>query len=232
MLSRKRIKLLLLLFIIFVLSSACSHSEQGQQMVFAPPPAPASGPPDRCPPQPEETQEAIKRIYGQTVTIESWRNQYFIAGDLNGDGSPDLAVVVRPAAGHLEELNHELANWIRGDPQKVTLPDPRVRVHHLPGMAPEPIVISQNDVLLAIIHGYGPRGWRDPQARQSYLLKNTVGGSMSLQTTDEALKLAASGARSLRLQGDVVWQTLANEKGLLYFTGAKYAWHRLSPSRS
>jgi hypothetical protein len=159
------------------------------------------------------------------VIIESSRAQHFIRGDLNGDGSPDLAVVVRPAPGQLAELNHELANWIRCDPNKVKPPAPqkhgRIRLNIV-----EPSVIEPHDLLLAVIHGYGPHGWRNQQARQSYLLKNAAGGEMKLLKPDEAMKIAGDGNRLPRPRGDVVRLTLANEQGLLYYTGAKYAWHR------
>lgn len=194
-------------------------------MSFSPPPASASGPPDIRPPQPAEVQETVKRVYDQAVIIESNRSQYFIAGDLNGDNSPDLAVVVRPAPGQLATINHELANWIRCEPQKVKPSVPQKHGRILLQMAP-PIVIEQSDLLLAVIHGYGPQGWRNPQARQSYLLKNAAGDGMKLLKLDEALKLGSGGNRLPRLQGDVIRQTLANEQGLLYYTGAKYAWHR------
>lgn len=186
---------------------------------------PASGPPDLRPPQPAEAQEAIRRVYSQSVIVESSRAQHFIAGDLNGDGSPDLAVVVRPAPGQLAELNHELANWIRCDPQKVKPPAPRRHGRILLQII-EPTIIEQYDQLLAVIHGYGPQGWRNEQARQSYLLKNAAGAEMKALKPEEAMKIAGGANRLPRLQGDVVRQTLANEQGLLYYTGAKYAWHR------
>src|SRR5262245_50518228 len=139
----------LLVTVLYATSSACSHNSQ-QQQAFAPPPIPADATPDFRPPQLSEVQEAIKRVYGQAVTIESSRNQYFIAGDLNGDSTPDLAVIVRPTDGKLVEINHELANWIRGEPQMVKLPDPKILAHGraLPPTA-GPVVIEQHDVLLA-----------------------------------------------------------------------------------
>ncbi len=231
--NRKISKFLLLLFIIcitIIWPSACSRSKQ--QQAFVPPPAPANEAPDLRPPQPAEVQEVIKRIYGQVVTIESGRDQYFMTGDLNGDGAPDLAVVVRPAADKLAEINHELANWIRGNPRKVEPPDPKVHVRRLPSSSAEPVIIEQNDILFAVIHGHGPKGWRSSQARQSYLLKDAAGTGLKLQSLDEAIKMTRSSSRPPLLHGDVVRQTLDNEQGLLYYTGANYAWHRLSLARS
>lgn len=214
-----------LLAFVCVLLSACSRSGQPQPQAFAPPP-PEEGAPDLRPPQPVEVEETIKRVYGQTVTVEAGRAEYFLAGDFNGDGASDLAVVVRPAAGKLAELNHELANWIRGDPLRVELPDPRVHVRHL-SPTTEPIIIGPDELLLAIVHGYGPRGWRHAQARQSYLLRHAVGTGLELRTLSEAVKLAKGASLPLQLRGDVIKQTFESEPGLLFYTGAKYAWRRL-----
>jgi hypothetical protein len=225
------------LFIV-VISAAllgCSRREQTQrpQLLMEQQPkiaatlsTPPSGPPELRPPQPTEAQEVIKRIYGQTVFVESSLPQYFVAGDLNGDGSPDLAVAVRPTPGHLAELNHELANWIRCDPQKVNPPVPQRHGRILPQMV-EPTVIEQHDLLLAIVHGNGPQGWRSPHARQTYLLKNAVGSGIKLTPFDEAVKMVVKYKNPLQLRGDVVSETLDNHQGLIYYTGAKYAWLRL-----
>jgi hypothetical protein len=189
-------------------------------------PTPVPGPPELRPPEPTEAQEAIKRVYGETVFVESSRPKYFIAGDFNGDNSIDLGVVVRPARGQVAKLNSEVANWIRCDPQKVKPPVPqqhgRLRLQMV-----EPTVIEEHDLLLAVIHGYGPQGWRNPQARQSYLLKNAVGDGVKLTPFNEAIKIVGKYKDSPRLRGDVVSQTMYNKQGVLYYTGAKYAWLRL-----
>lgn len=197
--------------------------EQPPKMVTLPP-TPAEGPPEIRPPQPSEAQEAIRRVYGQTVFVESSRPQYFIAGDFNGDNSIDLGVVVRPEHGQLARLNSELANWIRGEPQKVKPPVPSRHGRILLQMV-DPTVIEERDVLLAVIHGYGPQGWRHPQARQSYLLKNAAGSEVKLLPYKEAVKLARKFKNLPLLRGDVISQTMANGQGLLYYTGAKYGWH-------
>ncbi|MEP7341104.1 MAG: hypothetical protein ABI977_25465 [Acidobacteriota bacterium] len=219
---------LLLIATLCAALSGCHRPGQQQLDALAPPPIPPGAQPDLRPPEPAEVREAINRIYGQVVTIESECDQYFIAGDLNGDGAPDLAVVVKPAADKLAEINHELANWIRCNPRKVEMPGPNVHLRRLSATV-EPVVIAQNDILLAVIHGYGPAGWRHSQARQSYLLKDAVGSGLKLQTLNEAIKMAKS-SRPAQLLGDVVRQTLANEQGMLFYTGAHYAWHRIEPS--
>lgn len=194
--------------------------------MLALPPTPAPGPPELRPPQSTEALETIKRVYGDTVFVESSRPKYFIAGDFNGDGSIDLGVVVRPMRGQVASLNHELANWIRCDPQKIKPPVPQAHGRMLLQVV-EPTVIDENDILLAVVHGYGPQGWRNPQARQSYLLKNAVGDGIKLTPFNEAIKIVRKYKDPPRLRGDVVSQTLDSKQGLLYYTGAKYAWLRL-----
>ena len=225
----------LLVAIICASIPACSRSKQQEQpqlqfekqpQISALAPTPAPGPPELRPPQPTEAQETIKRVYGDTVFVESSRPKYFIAGDFNGDNSIDLGVVVRPARGQVAKLNSEVANWIRCDPQKIKPPVPqphgRIRLQMV-----EPTVIDESDILLAVVHGYGPQGWRNPQARQSYLLKNAVGEGIKLTPFNEAIKIVGKYKDPPRLRGDVVSQNMDHKQGLLYYTGAKYAWHWL-----
>lgn len=228
----------LLVFCAAISASSCSkRSQQSQPRIEQQPqalalaPTPAEGPPETRPPQPAEAQEAIKRIYGQTVFVESSRPQYFIAGDFNGDGYIDLGVVVRPTPGQVAKLNSEVANWIRCDPQKVKPPAPQKHGRILLQIE-EPTVIEERDVLLAVVHGYGSKGWRNPDARQSYLLKNVVGDEIKLTPFKEAVKIVGKYKNPPRMRGDAVSETLDNKRGLLYYTGAKYAWHRLGTTGS
>jgi hypothetical protein len=237
--SRITIPSFFLSIIIFCAAiSACSRSKPQQPQpvveqlpkIVALPPTPEEAPPELRPPQPAEAQEAIKRVYGQTVFVESSRPQYFVAGDFNGDGSMDIGVVVRPTPGQIARLNSELANWIRCAPQKVKPPVPQKHGSALLLMEETPIVIDEHDTLLAVVHGYGPQGWRNPQARQSYLLKNVVGDEIKLTPYKEAVKIVGKYKNPPRLKGDVVSETLDNKQGLLYYTGAKYAWRQLGTS--
>jgi hypothetical protein len=173
-------------------------------------------------PKPAEIQGAIKRIYKDAVTIDA--NQ-FIVGDFNGDSSQDVAVVVKPAMGKLEVINSEVANWILEDPQKIPLPDPTKRVQQLPP-APPPVRVEMSDTLIAILHGYGQDGWRAPEAIQTYLLKNAVGKNMLQQEAKALINNVKLAKKLPRLRGDVIQETLDGKPGFLYYTGAKYVWHR------
>ena len=175
------------------------------------------------PPSASDVRNAITRMYKNAVIVDASR---FMAGDFNGDGDQDVAVVVMPAEGMIAELNSEVANWILGEPKNVVLPDPNKRTQIL-GHS-QPTRVEQSDTLLAVLHGYGAAGWRDPRARQTYLLRNAVGTNMKTQQLTNGLQMV-NGKKSVpKLRGDVISEAIAGEQGLLYYTGAKYAWYRTS----
>src|SRR5262249_18702888 len=127
---------------------------------------------------------------------------------------------VRPAEGMLSEINSEVANWILETPQKVTSSASARRL-------PSPVYVGKGDVLLAVIHGYGPEGWRNKSARQTYLLKSAVGSNMKSQTVKDLLASIKDNNKPALQGGDVLSQTLGAEQGFLFWTGSKYAWYRL-----
>lgn len=174
--------------------------EQSQQMAKLPPP------------QMNEAQEAVKRVFKEMVVIDNSHKPAFVAADFNGDLSEDLAVVVTPAADKIPELNEEFAPWILRDPLGTTESrSPRLR-------------IGDKEQLLAVIHGYGPSGWRDPQATQTFLLKNVVGTDMGVQELKE-FTAANQGKILPRLRGAVVGEVLDGKSGYLYYAGATYSWY-------
>ncbi|HEX8719608.1 MAG TPA: hypothetical protein VF736_03110 [Pyrinomonadaceae bacterium] len=185
----------------------------------SPAPAPAR------PPAPAEVRAALARTYRGAVAFDE-REPRAAVGDFDGDGSEDLIVAARPAEGRAAELNEELANWIVYDPLTVRPPDPRdfdphQGVQKLPAHTVRPRV-EQSDELLVVVHGYGAAGWRDPQAQQTYLLKNVSGTGLRAQHPTEAR--AAAARRPPRLRGYVLRERLGGGEGFLYWTGAGYGW--------
>lgn len=162
-------------------------------------------------PAPTETElrAAIQRTYADAVTVDTSRSTPFVTGDFNGDNSEDVAIVVKPRSDKLSDLNSEYVNWILEDP------------HHVQQLSRN---VKANAVLLAVIHGNGGEGWRDESAKQTYLLKNAVGTELA---TESLRQLKTSGeTRSLpQLRGDVIREKLNGSGGIIYWTGAKYAWH-------
>ena len=184
-------------------------------------------PPSRSKPIPATTGEvvqALRRVYGKAVSGGAGSNCLCVTGDFNADGSEDLAVVVQPIRGNVAELNSAVANWILEDPLLVQLPDPAKRVQPFPPK-PKPVKVAPGDLLLAVIHGYGPAGWRDPQAQQSYLLRNAAGHAMHCAASLTFRKTPAL-KQKLFLAGDVIVETLAQEQGFLFWTGSEYAWQK------
>lgn len=174
----------------------------------SPTPAPQSS---LSPPTLPEVQEAVKRIFKESVAIDSEHRSKFTVGDFNGDFSQDLAVVIKPVPDKLPELNEEAPPWILRDPFVV----------RRPGMLP--LRVTGDESLLAVIHGYGAEGWRDPQATQTFLLKNAVGpGVESYSKT--AVVNQNRGRKMPQLRGDLIAEVLKGTAGYLYYDDAGYSW--------
>jgi hypothetical protein len=197
------------------LVSGCAKSEK--QIVEAPPayqPSPAAPTTQlpKLPAQLTEVQGAVKRVFKDAAILDSSREPNFIAGDFNGDLSQDVAVVLKPASGKIQQMNEEYPPWILND----------LLVAKKPGMPPHRI--EESEVLLAVIHGHGVNDWRDPEATQTYLLKNAVGSGLKAHPQKEFV--AANAAKKLpRLHGDLIGEVLRGTPGYVYYTGATYSWY-------
>jgi hypothetical protein len=231
-------KLRLLLLAASVTSAACTETARPQSaregsttptprqtQTAAAPPAQttADASPSATPPPLADVQGALARVYHDAVTLQTGRGTPYVVGDFNGDGSQDIAFVVTPSKGKLPQINSEYASWLVGDPQKVVPPEVRGDVKVFPKRQ-EPVVVRQDDVLLAVIHGYQKDGWRNPLSAQTFLLRNAVGDEMKTRSAESLLASAADRGRLPQLRGDVIWETLAGEAGFIYWTGVKYAW--------
>jgi hypothetical protein len=195
------------------LMAGCAKSEQ--PLVEAPPPyqpPPTAQPPQvpTLPAKSDEVHEAVRRVFKDAATMDAGRTPNFIVGDFNGDQSQDVAVILKSAPGKTSEMNQEYPPWILRDP-----------------FAPNRLSsfrIVDNEVLLAVIHGYGPNGWRDSQATQTFLLKNAVGSEIELQKGEDFLA-AHEGKKVPRLQGDLISEVVHGKSGYLYYTGPTYSWY-------
>lgn len=165
------------------------------------------------PPSPTlaEVNEAVTRVFKDAATIDSRRQPNFFAGDFNGDASQDIAVFVQPATGKLAEINQDLPPWILKDPLTAA------------GRPASPLRIEPNELLLAIIHGYGPNGWRDAQATQTYLLKSAAGLEVKAGAKGNPATVGQE-KKEPRFVGDLIGASLRGKSGYLYFTGAQYSW--------
>ncbi|HLN97131.1 MAG TPA: hypothetical protein VK208_01485 [Pyrinomonadaceae bacterium] len=216
--ASSRIHLLLPLIVTCVFLSACSSSNR--PIAEAPPAAVSTSPTEQTrqapknlsPPELKTVEAAVRRVFKDAAAIDNSRNPAFIAGDFNGDLSEDIAIVVKPVPEKIAEMNQEFPAWLLRDP-----------FGSLASRSPR-LAVTVSDQLLAIIHGYGDSGWRDPQATQTYLLKNAVGSGMETHSPKELVS-ANPGKPLPRLRGDTVGETIQGKTGYLYYADATYSWY-------
>jgi hypothetical protein len=180
------------------------------------PAAPAADRTAIPPPTVTEAAQAVARVFGSVVTVDARSGQGFVAADLNGDASQDLAVVVRPDPHRLAEINDDLANWILQDP--VASADALAAAAHDP--RPARVRIEAGDLLLAVIPGLGPAGWREDSSRHGLLLRNAAGEEMESLPLE---KLMPAGP-GRTFSGDALRERIGTRRGFIYWTGAKYLW--------
>jgi hypothetical protein len=181
------------------------------------------------PPHLVAIQAAIARVFEETVTLDQNR---FLMGDFDKDGSQDLVAVVRPITEKLSVINDELARWKLEDPHKIIVLKSVKDLQRNLQSPSTPVLATRNDLLLAVVHGHGPYGWRNPEATNAYLLKNAAGSNMTLEPFKKALAATKGLGELFTLRGDVVKQTLGGETGFIFWTGADYAWHTLNDKKS
>lgn len=206
------------LSIVFICLFAVSCSSGKRTAVETPPipkPAPADTPTKKIEvavaAKLSEVQDAVKRVFRDAAVVHSSYNPNFLSGDFNGDASEDLAVILKPVPEKISEMNQEYPPWLLRDPKSNAGPR-------------QPLQIEKNEVLLAVIHGYGANNWRDPQATQTFVLKNVVGSDLRVQTGKEFAE-ANTGRKLPRPQGDLIGETLDGTAGYLYYATSNYSWY-------
>jgi hypothetical protein len=170
-------------------------------------------------PSVDEINRAVLRVFDKVAAADLSRKPAFTLGDFNGDGSQDLAVFIKTNGGQFGEINNELANWVLEDPKNIA--PPRTNKPSAP-----PVHAQKEDLLLAVIHGVGVEGWHNPEAKQTYLLKNNDAAKLSTQSIKD-LKAANDKGSLPQLRGDVIGETVGSQPGILYWNGGKYAWYRI-----
>lgn len=200
-------------FLISFFITACSTAPK--QVVEVPPSQPSTPTPTPVRidvPQTaklSEVQDAVKRVFKDAAVVHTSYQPTFLAGDFNGDASQDIAVIIKPAK--LDEMNQDLPPWLVREPRSN-----KPLTQHLK--------IAKDEVLLAVIHGYGTNDWRDPEATQTFLLKNVVGNDLQVENPKVFAK-ENSGRKLPRPQGDLIEQTLNGTHGYLYYARATYSWY-------
>lgn len=183
-------------------------------------PTPAAPGESTLPPKADEVVDALARVFDKALTLDQSHAPSFVAGDFNGDGYEDLAIVTKASENSLADINNELANWTLEDPRMVPIPGSKA-ANEL--QRPKPVKVEKTDSLLAIIHGVGAQGWRNREARQSYLLRNGAGMNVLVRSAGD-LRRDSANSRLPPLKGDAISETMNGRRGLIFWTGAKYAW--------
>ncbi len=175
----------------------------------SPEPTPARTAPAGAP-KLSEVEDAVKRVFHDMAVVDPSHKSTLLQGDFNGDLSQDLAVVIKPVPEKLSDLNED-PRWL--------LREPRGDRNH-----PVKLHIDKDETLLAVIHGYGANDWRDPEATQTFLLKNVVGSDFRVQNGKEFVT-QNTGRKLPRPQGDLIGETVQGVSGYLYYNAATYNWY-------
>jgi hypothetical protein len=219
----------LLAFVAIAFPLAVRRGTRGDAEMRPPvPPIAAITPPPPAvklpPPTGAEVAQGLARAFG--AAVERTRPARALVGDFNGDGLEDVAVPVRPQAGRIDELNDGLANWWVQD----ALHEPP-QPERLPVGEPALAAVEPGDVLLAVIHGYGPHGWRDQRARQCYLVRNATGPPFEVRTRKSLERYVGPTPEGAPLPGEVILAAAGPRPGFVHWTGSRYRWHAL-PARA
>ena len=200
-----------------VLLTLCGCSSTTKRAAVEAPPPSYQPTPESTPvrltaaaaPKLPEVRDAIRRVFKDAAILDPNYNPNFLMGDFNGDASQDLAVVVKPVK--LDEMNHEYSPWLVRAPRANNVGRARLK-------------IEKDEALLAVIHGYGTNDWRDPEATQTFVLKDVVGNDLKVQTPKEFVTQNA-GRKMPRAQGDLIGETLQGTQGYLYYAVSTYSWY-------
>lgn len=197
----------------------CACSSTSKRAVAEAPPAAYQATPESTPvqlaqsliaaPKDSEVQAAVKRVFKDAAVVDSNYNPSFLSGDFNGDGSQDLAVILKPV--NLDLMNQDLPPWLVRKPRTNKVDPTRIR-------------IEKDESVLAVIHGYGANHWRDPEATQTFVLKDVAGNNLKVHSPKDFVT-ANSGRKLPRPQGDLIGETVSGNPGYLYYAQATYSWY-------
>jgi hypothetical protein len=190
-----------------------------------PPGVPQPPPLPLPPPNLADVRGAVERVFAGDMVLDPASRRPYLLGDFNADHSEDVAVLLKPVPDRLHAINDPLSNWIIQDPHRAFIPPKNKDVVIMPP-APKREVIQGGDTLLGVIHGVGPAGFRNPIAIQTFVLCHAAGTGLGVGTPSASLE---SDFGALPAGQNVITDTIGGESGVLYWTGAGYAWHKETP---
>jgi hypothetical protein len=198
---------------------ARTEVEAEPAVVPRPPESPAPTQHPNAPaPAASEVQITLDRVFGGAVRADEGSRPAFVAGDFNGDDVADLAVAVR-VRGEEAALRIDRGDTPCGR-QDATAPAGEAA--GLPATAR----VAAGDALLAVMHGEGAQAWRGPEPGQCFLVRNATGTGLRRRPLAEmpaAVRLRVTRAHA----GDVIALVRAGTTGIVFWTGAAYAWTAL-----
>src|ERR1044072_1442329 len=114
---------LVLYLLIVALFTLCSYSSSSKRVAVEASPAAVMPSPESTPiqltaaaaPKQPEVQQAVKRVFKDAAVVATNHNPSYLSGDFNGDGSQDLAVILKPV--NLDLMNQELPPWLVRQPR-------------------------------------------------------------------------------------------------------------------
>jgi hypothetical protein len=89
------------------------------------------------------------------------------------------------------------------------------------------VPIADGERLLAFVHGVAGASWQASDDRPCYLVRNAAGSGMRvrpLSEVPEGVRMQVTRAHV----GDVIVETRDAGRGLVFWTGAGYAWADLA----
>lgn len=190
---------------------------EGDVVVPSPVEPAATASPPNAVPAASDIQPTLDRLFERSLTVDREIRPSFVTGDFTGDAVTDLAVAVRPrAADSLAVLNQEVPRW-------------RLQDAAAAGDAPQDALhpVAAGERLLAVVHGLAGSSWDRSDDRPCYLVRNAVGPGMRarpLHSVPPAIRMRVARAHA----GDVIVQDRSTGRGLVFWTGAAYAWADLA----
>jgi hypothetical protein len=159
-----------------------------------------------------EVTSVIKNAFGPSMKIVTDTQPFYLLGDFNGDGYPDIAVLVDPEKSKAE-LKQQGVKYIDVDPSSPTNGQERdlesARFQYCLGVA--------------VIHGTA-KGWRSADPTGKYLFYECF---IPFRLVPKATKIHRyyKGYKEAppRLRGDAIYLDLEREgKEIVYWTGKTY----------
>lgn len=160
----------------------------------------------------------VRRVFGAEIKVETARRPFYLLGDFNGDGSSDIAVVVRTKGGtkNLGQGIVVLNPW-----QVATQAQNPVEesADEAAGEPAQDTSAAASTLALAVIHG-AKGGWNRAQPLAGYLLLDAVYDELRIH--EEQSRSTLLSDRSLK--GDAIYTGTEDAGGVIYWDGKTYRW--------